>query len=174
MTHKDPSYKPPTSVTHVRPLGPRPKSDSQQQLTDDSAATNLLPSILVVDDDPSVLEMLHDALNLWGFDVFLAKNGREGLDVLARHKVDGILLDMDMPVMDGLTMLDELRWLGYPIPVVIMSGTVKVPSQHQRGVVGAQGFMSKPFSLSFLREVCATIFENQGVEGRSVGQSHVV
>lgn len=169
MTHKDPSYKPPTSATNVMTI----KSDSRQQMTDDPAATNLLPSILVVDDDPSVLEMLHDTLNLWGFDVFLAKNGREGLDALARHKVDGILLDMDMPVMDGLTMLDELRWLGYPMPVVIMSGTVKVPSQHQRVVAGAQGFMGKPFSLSILQEVCATIFAKQSVDGRSVGQFHV-
>ncbi|UCH90571.1 MAG: response regulator [Nitrospirota bacterium] len=149
------------------------ESDPQPQVMSESATTTLLPSILVVDDDPSVLEMVHDALDLWGFDVFLAKNGREGLNVLARQKVDGILLDMDMPVMDGLTMLDELRWLGYPMPVVIMSGAVKVPSQHQRVEAGAQGFMSKPFSLSFLRDVCATIFENNGVEGCSADRSHV-
>ncbi|GAF76275.1 unnamed protein product, partial [marine sediment metagenome] len=87
--------------------------------------------------------------------------------------VDGILLDMDMPVMDGLTMLDELRWLGYPMPVVIMSGGVKGPALRQLVKEGAQGFMSKPFSLSFLRNVCATIFENQGVDGRSADHSHV-
>jgi CheY-like chemotaxis protein len=120
-----------------------------------------------VDDDPSVLELLHDALDFWGFDVFLAKNGREGLDVLAIHKVDGILLDMDMPVMDGLTMMDELRRLGYPIPVVIMSGALKELDPCQQVNEGAQGFMSKPFSLSFLRDVCTKIFENQSVEGRS-------
>ncbi|MDH5773755.1 MAG: response regulator [Nitrospirota bacterium] len=141
------------------------KSNPQRQLNDVVMKT-LLPTILVVDDDPSVLEMLHDALDLWGFDVFLAKNGREGLDVLAIHKVDGILLDMDMPVMDGLTMLDELRWLGNPIPVVMMSGGVKKPDLSQRE--GAQGFMSKPFSLSFLRNVCTTIFANQDVEGTSL------
>ena len=163
--------KRPSFSTNVMSAGPG--ANSKLRGKSDSVTTTLLPSILVVDDDPSVLEMLHDVLDLWGFDVFLAKNGREGLDVLARQKVDGILLDMDMPVMDGLTMLDELRWLGYPMPVVIMSGAVKVPSQDQRVVAGAQGFMGKPFSLSFLREVCATIFENQGIEGRSVGQSHV-
>jgi CheY-like chemotaxis protein len=136
-------------------LGPEAKSDSQQKEKGDSVTTTLLPSLLVVDDDPSVLEMLHDALDLWGFDVFLAKNGREGLHVLATQKVDGILVDMDMPVMDGLTMLDELRWLGYPTPVVIMSG------------------MSKPFSLAFLRDVCTTIFAKQGVDGGSADHSHV-
>jgi FixJ family two-component response regulator len=70
---------------------------------------------------------------------------------------------MDMPVMGGLTMLDELRWLGYPTPVVIMSGGVKRLSQRELMNEGAQGFMSKPFSLSFLRDVCTTIFAKQGV-----------
>ena len=166
-------HRPPTSPTNVMTLGTRTKTDPQPQMTDESVTTTLLPSILVVDDDPSVLEMLHDALDLWGFDVFLAKNGREGLHVLATQKVDGILLDMDMPVMDGLTMLDELRWLGYPTPVVIMSGGVKGLSQKQLVKEGAQGFMSKPFSLSFLRDLCATIFENQGVDGRIADRSHV-
>ena len=94
------SNKPPASATNVMNLGF--KRDPQRQVMGESVTTTLLPSILVVDDDPSVLEMLHDALDLWGFDVFLAKNGREGLNILARQKVDGILLDMDMPVMDGM------------------------------------------------------------------------
>ena len=165
--------RPLTSRTNAMNLGPKTKSDSQHKMKDDSVPTTLLPSILVVDDDPSVLEMLHAALDLWGFDVFLAKNGREGLHVLANQKVDGILLDMDMPVMDGLTMLDELRWLGYPIPVVIMSGGVKGPALRQLVKEGAQGFMSKPFSLSFLRDLCDTIFKNEGVDGRSAAHSHV-
>jgi len=126
-----------------------------------------------VDDDPAVLEMLQDALDLWGFDVFLAKNGREGLHVLANQKVDGILLDMDMPVMDGLTMLDELRWLGHPMPVVIMSGGMKGMDQKQLVKEGAQAYMSKPFSLSFLRDVCTTIFENQGVMVTADDGGHV-
>jgi len=173
MTHQDSSTKPHTSATNVMSLDTSTKSDPRHQIADNSAATELLPSILVVDDDPSVLEMLHDALDLWGFDVFLAKNGREGLNILARQKVDGILLDMDMPVMDGMTMLDELRWLGYPMPVVIMSGGAKVLNQGQLVKEGAQGFVSKPFSLSFLRDVCATIFGNQGVDVRSADHSHV-
>ena len=140
---------------------------SSQRPLNDLGTTTPLPAILVVDDNPSVLGMLHDALGLWGFDVFLAKNGHEGLNVLASHKVDGILLDMDMPVMNGLTMLDKLRRLGYSLPVVMMSGGVKGSGGCQRGNDGAQGFMSKPFSLSFLRDVCETIFGNQAVDGYS-------
>ena len=94
--------------------------------------------------------------------MFLANDGWEGLKILTNHKVDGILLDMDMPGMDGLTMLDELRWQGYAMPVVMMSGSVNRPVRRQLIKEGAQGFMSKPFSLEFLQEVCMTIFSKSG------------
>jgi len=167
------TFKRPISATNAMTPWPKTKSDPQHKMKDDSVTTTLLPSILVVDDDPSVLETLHDALDLWGFDVFRAKSGREGLHVLATQKVDGILLDMDMPEMGGMTMLDELRWLGYPTPVVIMSSGVKRMNQKQLVEEGAQAFMSKPFSLPFLRSVCETIFKNEGVDGRSADHSHV-
>ena len=155
-------FRPPTSLEKVKTLGHKTKSDPQVEMKDDSVATTLLPSILVVDDDPSVSEMLYDALDLWGFDVFLAKNGSEGLHVLANQKVDGILLDMDMPVMGGETMLDELRWLGYQTPVVVMSGG-DAPTLKRLVKEGAQAFAIKPFSLSSLQKLCATVFGNQDV-----------
>ena len=80
---------------------------------DNSAVRALLPTILIVDDDSSVRGMLSDALSMWGYDVVLASNGREGLHALGMRNIDGILLDINMPVMSGDTMLDELRWLGY-------------------------------------------------------------
>ena len=161
-----------TSRLHAMTL--MPKGGSLCQMRNDSATTTLLPSILVVDDDLSVLEMLHDALDLWGFDVFLAKNGREGLNVLARQKVDDILLDVDMPVMDGLTMLDELRCLGFSIPVVMMSGNVTGRDLRQLVNKGAQDFISKPFSLSSLQKLCARIFEKHGIDAPPGDHSPVV
>ena len=141
----------------------RSEKEGERRFQTDGAAIASGRVLLVVDDDPFVAEMLRDALSNWGFTVFVAKNGREGLDVLASQKVDGILLDLNMPVMDGMTMLDELRWLGYPMPVVIMSGGAKRLGLGEIEREGAQGYLNKPFSLSFLRDVCTTIFENQGV-----------
>ena len=165
MAKKSLSYRPTTSSTNVMTVGSKSKSDPQHEMyemKDDSVTATLLPSILVVDDDPSVSEILHDALSLWGYDVVLASNGREGLNVLASQKVDGILLDMDMSVMGGETMLDELRWLGYQTPVVVMSGG-DVPTLKRLVKEGAQAFAIKPFSLSSLQKLCATVFENQDV-----------
>jgi two-component system response regulator DctR len=117
--------------------------------------------------------MLRGALGTWGYDVVLASNGQEGLHVLASQNVDGILLDIHMPVMDGRTMLDEIRWLGYQMPVVVMSGGLYGPALRQLVKEGAQGFMIKPVSLPSLRKLCATVFENQGVDVPSGDHSHV-
>lgn len=171
MNQLSSTFKRPTSRTHAMTLTPR--SDLRRRFQDDSAATTLRPSILVVDDDLSVAWMLRGALGTWGYDVVLASNGQEGLHVLASQNVDGILLDIHMPVMDGRTMLDEIRWLGYQMPVVVMSGGLYGPALRQLVKEGAQGFMIKPVSLPSLRKLCATVFENQGVDVPSGDHSHV-
>lgn len=65
--------------------------------------------ILIVEDEPSLLTILVDKLNREGFSCLEAKNGEEGLKVALREHPDLILLDIIMPVMDGMTMLYELR-----------------------------------------------------------------
>lgn len=119
------------------------------------------PPILVVEDDPSVAGLLNTVLEDWGYHVYVAGNGREGLDVVMNHRVDGILLDMHMPVMNGRTMLDELRWLGYQIPVLAMSGGLDLPALRQLLTEGAQGFFLKPFNLQSLKQSCRQIFEKE-------------
>ncbi len=114
--------------------------------------------ILVVEDDRAVAEMLEAAFRTWGYEVLVAKNGQEGLDVVATQSVDGILLDMHMPIMDGRTMLDELRWMGYQLPVWMMSGGTDRQALLQLLHEGAQGFFIKPFQLQSLQQSCARIF----------------
>jgi len=65
--------------------------------------------ILVAEDDPNLLKVLSNALKEEGFKVFKAENGQEGLELALKHHPDLIVLDVLMPVMDGLTMLKKLR-----------------------------------------------------------------
>ena len=113
---------------------------------------------LVVDDDPSLVGLLSQALQEWGYDVCVASNGGEGLVVANRRLVDGILLDMHMPIMDGVTMLEELRRLGHQMPVIMMSGGSDERGLRQLLNEGAQGFFLKPFHLNALKEVCRQVF----------------
>lgn len=65
--------------------------------------------ILIVEDEAPLRNAVTDILSFEGFTVFQAKNGQEGLDIALREHPDLILLDLMMPVMDGLTMLEKLR-----------------------------------------------------------------
>ncbi len=118
---------------------------------------NMPLCILVVEDDPSVANMLEAAFRTWGYGVWIARNGQEGLEVVTTQSVDGILLDMHMPIMDGRTMLDELRWMGYQVPVWVMSGGMDRQALQQFLQEGAQGFFIKPFQLQSLQRTCAQI-----------------
>lgn len=114
--------------------------------------------ILVVEDDSSISQILKDLLIEMGYEVVIAANGREGLQVVEAHSIDGILLDLEMPVMNGQTMLDELRWRNDEVPVIVMSG--RVPWESMRNLLreGAQGFLTKPFRLEDLQQKSSQIF----------------
>ena len=79
--------------------------------------------ILVVEDEPSLVEALCNKLTKEGFAVIDARNGQTGLETALKEKPDLILLDLIMPIMDGLTMLQKLRedeW-GKNVPVIILT-----------------------------------------------------
>ncbi len=81
--------------------------------------------ILIVDDDMSILDIYSTALRLHEYSVCTATNGQEGLDIALVENPDLILLDIAMPVMDGLAMLQKLRkeseW-GKSVPVILLTG----------------------------------------------------
>src|SRR3712207_5379595 len=80
-------------------------------------------TVLVVDDDPGILDVLEQALEAEGYRVLMASNGAEALDRAARGAPDVTLVDLMMPVMDGPTFVRRLRQMpgGAAIPVIILS-----------------------------------------------------
>lgn len=120
--------------------------------------------LLVVDDDPSVVGLLSQSLREWGYDVIVAGNGWEALVIAGGRSVDGILVALHMPIMDGGTMLSELRGLGHQMPVLIMSGASDQPILRQLLMKGAQGFFLKPPHLQSLQETCRQVFAKYAVE----------
>ena len=114
--------------------------------------------ILVVDDDKDVLLFLGDRLNALGYDVLTAGNGTEGLEALQRQSVDGVLLDLNMPVMGGMTMLEKLKNLSPSPPVIVMSA-----NDHRSELVkamskGAMAFLIKPIAQDELTSKCLRLF----------------
>ena len=87
-------------------------------------ADNTQKTILIVEDEPALLKVYAEGLNEVRFRVLRAKNGQEGLELALLHKPDLILLDILMPVMDGLTMMKKLReehlW-GKGVPIIFLT-----------------------------------------------------
>jgi CheY-like chemotaxis protein len=106
--------------------------------------------ILVVDDDLSVRSVVGDALRQEGYEVDAVGNGRQALAAFGKHRPDALVLDLEMPVMDGPTLVRTLRertrWGA--VPLVVVSGTAGAVNAGLQ--LGAQAFLSKPFELSEL------------------------
>ena len=102
--------------------------------------------------------MLTDRLTYLGFQVMTASNGAEGLAILERTIVDGILLDIQMPVMDGLTMLDNVREHYPRIPVIMMTAEQNQKKLIQAIERGATDYLLKPIDIDLLAKKCETIF----------------
>lgn len=106
-------------------------------------------SILIVEDELRIRFLLRDYLMKEGFNVLEASNGEEGLFIFSTQKIDLILLDIMMPVMDGLTMLEKLREVS-TVPVILLTAKGEEEDKLQGYDYGADDYETKPFSPKVL------------------------
>jgi two-component system, OmpR family, alkaline phosphatase synthesis response regulator PhoP len=109
-------------------------------------------SVLVVDDEPQVVWMLQFSLEAEGFQTFAARDGRTALDELRQHRPQLMLLDIMMPVMDGWSVLQEIRELpeGERPRVVMVSARASLRDRAKAAELGAEAFVAKPFNVDDL------------------------
>jgi two-component system nitrogen regulation response regulator NtrX len=101
-------------------------------------------NILVIDDDPGILESLEKILKYEGYGVCLADNGKEGIDLYRRESPDLVLLDIKMPGMDGIEVLQEIRTIDSNAYLIIISGHGTIQSAVEATKFGAYYFLEKP------------------------------
>ena len=101
-------------------------------------------TILVVDDERNILTSVSRALGLEGYEVEVAGSAEVALDKLDKQTFDAILLDVQLPGIDGLAMLDELSKLEITTPVIMMSGHATVEIAMEATRRGADDFIEKP------------------------------
>lgn len=115
----------------------------------------MAPLVLVVDDDPDILDAICDILEGEGYRVARARHGIEALERVAEERPVLILLDLMMPVMDGLAFAQALRTrVDGQIPIVVISAD---GNPKKALAVGAQGFLAKPFDIDVLLSEVAGI-----------------
>ena len=114
----------------------------------ESAAAS--PRVLVVDDDPDVLTSLERGLRLSGFDVSTAVDGAEALRSATETRPDAIVLDINMPVLDGVSVVTALRAMDNDVPVCVLSARSSVDDRVSGLEAGADDYLVKPFVLAEL------------------------
>lgn len=114
--------------------------------------------ILIVDDDVNIQRVVRVCLESAGYQIRQAADGATALELIGDYNPDLMLLDLSMPVLDGMSVLAELRSLPPPLPrVIVMTAHGSVRSAIQAVRLGAADFVEKPFTPAELRQSVASV-----------------
>lgn len=106
--------------------------------------------VLIVDDDESIRKMLTRQLKKHGYEIFIAKSGMEGINILKKENPDVILLDQMMPQMDGITTFGRIKKNNSRPPVIMMTAHGSMTLAVAFMKAGGADFIQKPFDMDVL------------------------
>jgi CheY-like chemotaxis protein len=109
-----------------------------------------MAKILVIDDEQGIRNLLDTLLRMKGYDVVLAASGRKGVELFRRERPDVVVLDLNMPEMGGIAVLQQIRTLKPHQPVIMLTGAGTPEKEQQVHALGVQEFVEKEFSLHHL------------------------
>ncbi len=111
-----------------------------------------MPHILVVDDDPSILQLLDVSLTDAGHRVTVLPDGDRVIDTVAQQDIDGVVLDVMLPRVNGLELLARLRAsdAGRDVPVLLLTGRDDQATRDAGLAAGASFYVTKPFDVDLL------------------------
>ncbi len=127
--------------------------------------TAAMPRVLVVDDEPAVRHALERALRLERYDVGLAADGQEALDLLATGQHDVVVLDIAMPRLDGFEVCRRLRAAGDRTPVLMLTAKDAIDDRVDGLDAGADDYLVKPFALRELKARLRALLRRSEDEG---------
>jgi DNA-binding response OmpR family regulator len=119
-----------------------------------AAGRRAVARILIVDDEPAIVRGLQDNLRFEGYDTLTATSGTQALELVGREAPDLVILDVMMPRMSGWEVCRELRRRGLQVPVIMLSARGAEADRVQGLELGADDYVTKPFSL---RELLARV-----------------
>jgi DNA-binding NtrC family response regulator len=114
--------------------------------------------LLIVDDEPLILEVLSEHFKA-GYDVETALNGADALGAIVRARPDVVLLDINMPRMNGIEVLKDIKQIDDSIAVIMVTANEQVALAAEALKSGAFGYVPKPFDFRYLNHMLATILD---------------
>jgi CheY-like chemotaxis protein len=117
-----------------------------------------MAKVLVIDDEPEARVLLDIHLRHRGYDVLLAGDGWKGLQLYHQEHPDVILLDLNMPELDGITVLKQIRAVDLKQPVIVMTADSNPETERQVRAIGVNEFVLKSCSMHLLEDTLAHLF----------------
>ena len=126
---------------------------TKKSASDESPKADGSKRVLLVDDDPEIIEAIKYALSSKGYDILIARDGNQGLAMAERDDPDLIILDMMMPKRSGFLVLEKLR-RSRPEPIRVIMITANEGSRHKAyaEMLGVDDYIRKPFAMDRLLE----------------------
>ena len=109
-----------------------------------------MAKVLIIEDEPNMVLGLKDSCEYEGYEVAVARDGKEGLEKASTEKPDIILLDVMLPLMSGLDVCRTLRNRGFEIPILMLTARGEEMDKVVGLEVGADDYVTKPFSIKEL------------------------
>lgn len=109
--------------------------------------------ILVADDEPNLRKMLRAQLERWGYEVHLAENGRQAMEVLEDNYIDIVITDLRMPDVDGMTLLKHVHKQYENLPVIMITAHGTVDTAVEAIKLGAFDYITKPYDRQSLKSI---------------------
>ena len=131
--------------------------------------TNSLARILVAEDETSLNDLLQDALRMNGYETISAKHGMEAVRLIREEKPDLVILDINMPQLDGFGVIEKLRNENNNIPIIVLTARDQKDDKSIGFGLGADDFVTKPFGLEELLMRVAAVLrrsKNRPTEGK--------
>ncbi len=127
------------------------KEQEQEQVAEQTAEKAGPKRILLVDDDPEIIESIRFALKTKGHEILIARDGNQGLAMAEREDPDLVILDMMMPKRSGFLVLEKLRRTR-PVPMRVIMITANEGSRHKAyaEMLGVDDYIRKPFPMDRL------------------------
>ena len=125
------------------------------------AAAGDRKQILIIEDEPDIVRGLEDALEFEGFAVFTATTGDEGINLAKENHPDCVLLDLMLPDDNGYRVCEQLRILDPVVPIIMLTAKAQEADKIRGLEVGADDYVTKPFSVAELIARINAIFRRQ-------------
>ncbi|MBD3182555.1 response regulator [Candidatus Poribacteria bacterium] len=129
--------------------------------------------VLLIDDDPDCLDAVNQILQRAGYKTFTISDGRLASQIVTEHKINLVVVDYNMPEINGLQVINEIKKARQDIPVLLMTAEPSDELKIKSAKAGAFGFIPKPINIPIFKRIVSKAIQSDGMRHVTVRRSFV-